>query len=112
MQKIRTGLLVLSAFYLGSALWVTAQTMERRVTVVEQQASMNSAMTQTALDRIQALEVRVTQRDLLIEGRLVALERSIANFGQLLLAVGAGVLIQLVTSAIGGLRASRLRQGP
>lgn len=112
MLKARTTLLCIGAFYLASTMLLTAQTLERRLTVVEQQLSFHiDYVSEPAIQRLQALEARVTARDIQIEGRLVALERSISNFGQLLLAVGAGVLIQLITSAIGGIRAARSRQG-
>lgn len=113
MLKTRILLFILSAGYLIAALIVTAQSLDRRVTIVEQQLEnqISTVIAPTA-QRLNALEAQVNSRNLQIEGRLVALENSIANFGQLLLAVGAGVLIQLVTSAIGGLRAARFRKGP
>lgn len=113
MLRTRTVLLFLAAAYLAISIGVAAQSLDRRITILEQQVTNQiQNVTQPTLQRLEKLEHQVQDRDLLIEGRLVALERSIANFGQLLLAVGTAVLIQIITAAIGGLRAARLRKGP
>jgi hypothetical protein len=111
MLKTRIGLLIIGALYLAVAMLGASQSLDRRITVVEEKLAnrIDTVITPT-LQRLNELEARVNLRDLQIEGRLVALEQSVDNARQLLMAVGAGVLIQLLSSAIGGLRAVRSRQ--
>ena len=112
MIKTRIALLLLSACYLATSMVVLSQSLDRRITIIEQQLQNHvDYVAAPAIERLEYLEQQVNRRDLLIEGRLVALERSIANFGQLLLAVGGAVLIQLLSALIGGLRAARSRSG-
>lgn len=113
MIKINACLKIAAALYLLIAIVAFAQqTIDRRITVVEQQILNNTAQINSTADRLNNLESHVYANDVEREGRLAALERSMVNFGQILLAVAAGVLVQLVTTAIGGLRAARSRKDP
>lgn len=108
MANTRIVMLALAGIYLATNLIVSAQGLEQRITRVETRLA---AQMEPAIERLQSLEARIFARDLSIEGRLVALEESVATSKQLLLAIGIAVLIQLTSSAIGIVRSRRKEGG-
>ena len=110
----RLTLIFLAAFHISANLAiVAAQSLNERVTIVEQQLRsyvLNVGDPMTV--RLTNLERDVRERDLMIESRLVSLEKTVNTFGQLLLAVGAGVLVQLISAGVRIVREVRAAAPP
>lgn len=98
MIKTRMVLLFIAAFYLGTALVTTAQSLDTRISLVEQKLNQHiQGISDPALARLNSLEVRVQKLEIDMEGQRVLLEASY----ELAKAVAIGVFLQVAMGLVG-----------
>ena len=106
MLKLRMVLLITAALYLVTSLAVTAQSLDNRITIVEQQLKNRIDMfIEPTLRQLYELEDRVITRDLQYTARLATIEESLKNLIQLVWAVGLAVVSQITAAIISAVKA-------
>lgn len=112
MQKTRMVLAFMASAYLLTTIMVSGQYLDRKVAIIEERLKSHiQDVSEPALSRLSALEDQVRDSNLAIESRLSKVEETQGAIKQLVMAVGIGVLVHLISNGLGALRTIRQNRG-